>query len=89
VLAEALKPRRRVADQAGLNARQRAVNLEHSMVVRPRWESAIAGSHCIVVDDVLTTGATLVEAARALRSSGASSVVAATVCATQRRSRPR
>jgi predicted amidophosphoribosyltransferase len=88
LLAEALKTRRRVADQAGLNARQRAVNLEHSMVVRPRWEPTVAGSHCIVVDDVLTTGATLVEAARALRSSGASSVVAATVCATQRRSRP-
>jgi predicted amidophosphoribosyltransferase len=86
VLAEALKPRRRVADQAGLSARERAVNLEHSMVVRPRWDSLVAASHCVVVDDVLTTGATLVEAARALRSSGASSVVAATVCATQRRS---
>jgi len=86
VLAEALKPRRRVADQAGLNARERAVNLEHSMVVRPRWEHVVAGAACVVVDDVLTTGATLVEAARALAASGASSVVAATVCATQRRS---
>jgi len=87
VVAEALGPRRRVADQAGLNARERAINLEHSMAVRPRWERVVAGSHCVVVDDILTTGATLVEAARALRSSGASAVVAATVCATQRRSR--
>jgi predicted amidophosphoribosyltransferase len=88
VLAEALKPRRRVADQAGLNARARALNVEHSMVVRRRWEHVVAGSACVVVDDVLTTGATLVEAARALRSSGSGPVVAATVCATQRRSRP-
>jgi predicted amidophosphoribosyltransferase len=88
VRAEALKPRRRVADQAGLNARARALNLEHSMVVQRRWEHAVAGSACVVVDDVLTTGATLVEAARALRSSGSGPVVAATVCATQRRARP-
>lgn len=89
VVAEALRPRRWVADQAGLNARERAVNLEHSMVVRHRWEQAVARSACVVVDDVLTTGATLVEAARALRSSGSGPVVAATVCATQRRSRAR
>lgn len=86
VLADALRTRRRVADQAGLNARQRAVNLEHSMAVRPRWEPTVQGAACIVVDDVLTTGATLVEAARALRSSCAGPVVAATICATQRRS---
>lgn len=85
VLADALKPRRRVADQAGLNARERAANLEHSMAVRPRWEPVVAGSACVVVDDVLTTGATLVEAARALRSSGSGPLVAATICATQRR----
>jgi predicted amidophosphoribosyltransferase len=88
VVAEALRPRRRVADQAGLTAVQRATNVEHSMVVRPRWETAVAGAACVVVDDVLTTGATLVEATRALRAAGSGPVVAATICATQRRSRP-
>ena len=80
-----LRPRRRVEDQAGLNAARRAVNLEHSMQVRGRCEKLVAGSVCVVVDDVLTTGATLVEAARALRVAGARDVVAATICATQRR----
>ncbi len=83
---DALRLRRRVADQAGLGARQRALNLEHAMEPRAAWLPALAGAHCVLVDDVLTTGATLVEARRALLAAGARHVVAATVCATQRRS---
>lgn len=82
-----LSPRRRVEDQAGLTAAQRAVNLEYSMQVRRASATLVAGSACILVDDVLTTGATLVEAARALRVAGASELFAATICATQRRPR--
>lgn len=85
VAADALRLRRRVADQAGLGARERQLNLEHAMEVRPRWAPAVSRSSCLLVDDVLTTGATLVEAARALRAAGARTVVAATTCATQRR----
>lgn len=86
--APVLRPRRRVEDQAGLSAARRALNLEHSMQVRGRSEILVAGSVCVLVDDVLTTGATLVEAARALRAGGARDVMAATICATQRRSGP-
>ena len=87
VCADALRLRRRVADQAGLTARQRQANLDHAIEVRPRWAATVVGAPCLLVDDVLTTGATLVEAARALRRAGASDVVAATICATARRSR--
>lgn len=85
--ADALRLRRRVADQAGLTARQRRVNLEHAIEVRRRWAAAVPGAACVLVDDVLTTGATLVEAARALQREGAKVVVAATICATPRRTR--
>ena len=88
VVSPALRLRRRVADQAGLNHRQRAANLEHAMAVRPGWQARVQGATCLLVDDVLTTGATLAEAARALRAGGAAHVAAATVAATQRRGVP-
>jgi len=73
---------------AGLDHRQRADNLERAIGVRPRWQVSIQGVTVLLVDDVLTTGATIVEAARALRAAGASHVAAATVAATQRRGIP-
>ena len=85
VVASALRVRRRVADQAGLGAAGRHTNVEHSMVVRPARAAVVQGATCVVVDDVLTTGATLREAARALREGGARQVLGATICATQRR----
>jgi predicted amidophosphoribosyltransferase len=82
LFAPALRLRRRVADQAGLDHRQRAENLERAIAVRPRWVVGVGGMSALLVDDVLTTGATLMEAARALTAGGASHVAAATVAAT-------
>ena len=89
VLADALRLRRRVLDQAGLGAVARAANLEGAMEVPRAWQVEVSGACCVVLDDVLTTGATLAEAARALRAAGALHVAAATVCATARRAHRR
>lgn len=86
-LAQVLRVVRRVQDQSGLTAAERADNLRGAMGVRPRWAARVDGACVVVVDDVVTSGATLVEAARALRAAGAADVVAATVCATPRRRR--
>lgn len=76
---------RAVADQALLDRAHRAANLDHAMLV-PRTRAAeVAGRGCLLVDDVVTTGSTLAEAARALTAAGAAHVVAATVAATPRR----
>lgn len=88
IVSPALRLRRRVADQSGLDHRQRASNVESAMQLRARWRTNIGGVACLLVDDVLTTGATLAEAARALRVGGAGHIAAATVAATQRRGIP-
>jgi predicted amidophosphoribosyltransferase len=81
----ALRHRRRVADSAGLSAGARAANLADAFAVRAGARNAVAGATVILADDLITTGVSLAEAARALRSCGADVVGAATVAATQRR----
>ena len=52
---------------------------ENIIIVRDSFHPLIAGKRILVVDDVLTTGATLSECARVLRAAGAESVCAATL----------
>jgi predicted amidophosphoribosyltransferase len=81
----ALHHGRVVADSSGLSAPERAANLRGALVVRARSRGLVAGTPVVIADDLITTGATLAEAARALRGCGARVVGAATVAATRRR----
>jgi predicted amidophosphoribosyltransferase len=76
----ALRIARATVDQRALGIDDRRANVERSLVAR-----GVAGRRVIVVDDVVTTGATLGEAVRALRAAGADVVGAATAAATPRR----
>jgi hypothetical protein len=80
-----LRQARWVADQAGLTAADRRSNLAGALVVRPGWQARLPGRQVLLVDDVVTTGATLTEAHRVLLNTGARVLAAATVAATARR----
>jgi predicted amidophosphoribosyltransferase len=86
-VAPVLRMRRQVIDQSGLGAAQRAANLAGAVQVPSRLAVLVAGHAVIVVDDVITTGATLRESAHALRAAGATVPATAVVAATARRSR--
>ncbi len=64
---------RETPDQVGKSRAERFENLRDSFAVRS--PAAIAGRSVIVFDDILTTGATLGEARRALLAAGARAVI--------------
>jgi predicted amidophosphoribosyltransferase len=77
-----LRPVRALADQGSLDTPGRAANLAGAL------QAPVAGpgaAPVVVLDDVMTTGATLREAARALRSGGHPVLGASVLAATARR----
>ncbi|WP_432031990.1 ComF family protein [Streptomyces antibioticus] len=70
-VAAVLRQRRAVADQAGLSARERLENLVGALTVVPGGVRVLGGGPVVLVDDLVTTGASLAEAARAVRAARA------------------
>lgn len=69
-------------DQVGLSASERRKNLVGAFRARPGVPDGILGP-VVLVDDVLTTGATASSCARALLAAGASSVEVVVACSAE------
>lgn len=80
-LVNALRYQREVLDQSGLNIAERSANLAGAMQSR----FSLAGLAVVLIDDVCTTGATLLEAARACEAAGASVKFFCTFAETKRK----
>jgi predicted amidophosphoribosyltransferase len=83
--AALLRHTRAVADQVGLDRTARAANLSGALRVPDAVRNRLVGVPVVLADDVLTSGATLAEAARAVRAAGGSVLGAAVVAATRPR----
>jgi ComF family protein len=66
-----LRRTRSTAPQVGLSRQQRVGNLRGAFTAD---SSLVAGRHVLLIDDVVTTGSTAIEAASTLRAAGAGSI---------------
>ena len=74
VAAAALKRVKATAQQVGLSRAERAANVQGAFRVPPDGKAAVVGRRLVLVDDVLTSGATLEGCARTLLRAGAANV---------------
>ncbi|GEK21606.1 ComF family protein [Cellulomonas xylanilytica] len=74
--------RARGQDQVGLGSRARARNLAGQVRVRSRHVAGLTGRHVLLVDDVLTTGATVASCRTELERAGAVVLGAVTLAST-------
>jgi len=74
VAAAALKRVKPTAQQVGLSRTERANNVQGAFRVPQENKAAVVGRRLILVDDVLTSGATVDACARALLRAGAANV---------------
>lgn len=65
---------RQTAVQDGMGAEARFANLHGAIAVNPRYRDRIHGRDVLLVDDVMTSGATLAAAAEACLAAGAAEV---------------
>lgn len=74
VCADLLVRRRLTPSQEGRDLAARYVNMEAAVALHPRRGRRAQGRHVLLVDDVMTSGATLAVAADALLAGGAAQV---------------
>jgi ComF family protein len=70
----ALRRARATVPQVGLTRAQRAANVQGAFRVDEEARGAVAGRRLVLIDDVMTSGATIDAAARALLRAGAERV---------------
>jgi ComF family protein len=74
VVDDALRRLRATPQQVGLNRTDRATNVQGAFAVPEERQAAVAGKRLVLIDDVLTSGATADTCARALLRAGAAHV---------------
>jgi len=78
-----LKPRKKIKDQSNLNGLQRKENMSHAFIAK---SSPISQSAVILIDDLVTTGASVQEGVRALAEAKITIDAVVTACAVGRNS---
>ena len=83
-LPDGLKRTRATPTQGGLSRQQRRENVRDAFSVKDRYRARINEAKIVLIDDVMTTGATLEACAAALLNAGAAQVDALTLARADR-----
>lgn len=81
MLCDALVRVRATAPQVGLGRGRRRANLSGAFALRAQFRRRIAGRRIVLIDDVVTTGRTMIEASAVLSAHGARQVTLVAVAA--------
>ncbi len=77
--SRAIIRRKHTQTQTLLSIDERKQNMEGAFELRDKYAAVVKRSTCIVIDDVITTGSTIVACASVLKEAGAARVIAASV----------
>lgn len=80
-----LEQQRNIRDQSKLDLSSRHQNLAMALSIKPQFRGNYSGENVVILDDLVTTGATINEANRALTKGGFKVQAAATACVALRR----
>jgi ComF family protein len=72
---DCLKRTRFTESQTRLDKEQRKDNVKGAFEIRKKYSGSLKGKNIILADDVITTGATILECARILKSAGCGKVI--------------
>lgn len=73
-IAKAISRTRFTGTQTKLNKAERKENIKDAFSINPKYKDKLHSKNIILVDDVITTGATIIECARTLKSAGSGKV---------------
>jgi ComF family protein len=77
IIMDAVRRTRHTQTQTKLNLQERHTNMKDAFETLPGASKKLYGKSCLLVDDVITTGATTNSCAREILAAGAKSIIAA------------
>ncbi|MGD1045425.1 MAG: ComF family protein [Bacteroidota bacterium] len=83
VAPNAVRRIRHTQTQTKLNIEERRKNMEHAFELNPHSSDILLEKKCLLVDDVITTGATTNSCAQAILSAGVTKIIAASAALAQ------
>ena len=82
IIPDLLKRIKNTKTQTQLNNKERIENMKNAFIINPKYINLIQNKRIMLVDDIVTSGATANEATKVLRAAGARGIFLVALCKT-------